>query len=184
MKTSILTLGTIIAFIAGSTFLTSCGSGNKNESESTEHQDMDGHNHGDIATADFSCPMHPEVTGIEGDKCSKCGMFLTKSSAETEGDSEEQMQEIDTVSFICPMHPEVKGINGETCSKCNMDLVASTNEMSMKGCMHKPGEKCANCSATDATKCTCKDAASCTCNKDGMKCMHKDGKSCANCKKA
>ena len=25
----------------------------------------------------FTCPMHPEVTGKEGDKCPKCGMSLT-----------------------------------------------------------------------------------------------------------
>jgi hypothetical protein len=25
----------------------------------------------------FACPMHPEVTGKEGDKCPKCGMALT-----------------------------------------------------------------------------------------------------------
>jgi hypothetical protein len=24
----------------------------------------------------YACPMHPEVTGKEGDKCSKCGMAL------------------------------------------------------------------------------------------------------------
>ncbi|MCA0366373.1 MAG: hypothetical protein LCH67_20215 [Bacteroidetes bacterium] len=24
--------------------------------------------------------MHPEVTGMEGDKCHKCGMKLTKAS--------------------------------------------------------------------------------------------------------
>ena len=24
----------------------------------------------------FSCPMHPEITGKEGDKCPKCGMAL------------------------------------------------------------------------------------------------------------
>lgn len=24
----------------------------------------------------FACPMHPEVMGKEGDKCSKCGMAL------------------------------------------------------------------------------------------------------------
>ena len=24
----------------------------------------------------FSCPMHPEVTGKEGDKCPKCSMAL------------------------------------------------------------------------------------------------------------
>lgn len=26
----------------------------------------------------YACPMHPEVTGKKGDKCSKCGMELTK----------------------------------------------------------------------------------------------------------
>jgi len=171
MKTSIITLGTIIAFIASSTFLTSCGSGDKNNSESTEHHDMDSHDHGDMASVEFSCPMHPEITGKEGDKCSKCGMFLTKSSGEVEGESEEHMHHADTVSFTCPMHPEVKGNKGDTCSKCNMDLVASVNDGTK--CMCKEGGKC-----------TCKDATTCTCNIGGMKCEHKDGESCANCKKA
>ena len=27
----------------------------------------------------YSCPMHPKVTGKQGDKCSKCGMDLTKT---------------------------------------------------------------------------------------------------------
>ena len=26
--------------------------------------------------AKYACPMHPEVTGKQGDKCSKCGMTL------------------------------------------------------------------------------------------------------------
>lgn len=26
--------------------------------------------------AKYACPMHPEVTGNQGDKCSKCGMDL------------------------------------------------------------------------------------------------------------
>lgn len=25
----------------------------------------------------YACPMHPEVTGKQGDKCTKCGMALT-----------------------------------------------------------------------------------------------------------
>ena len=24
----------------------------------------------------YACPMHPEVTGKDGDKCTKCGMYL------------------------------------------------------------------------------------------------------------
>ena len=26
----------------------------------------------------YACSMHPEVTGIKGEKCSKCGMELTE----------------------------------------------------------------------------------------------------------
>ncbi len=26
----------------------------------------------------YACPMHPEITGKQGDKCSKCGMDLTE----------------------------------------------------------------------------------------------------------
>ena len=29
-----------------------------------------------LNTAVFVCPMDPEITGKEGDKCSKCGMAL------------------------------------------------------------------------------------------------------------
>lgn len=31
-----------------------------------------------------ACPMHPEIMGIQGDKCSKCGMDLT-AKAKSEG---------------------------------------------------------------------------------------------------
>lgn len=27
----------------------------------------------------YSCPMHPEIIGKEGEKCSDCGMDLTES---------------------------------------------------------------------------------------------------------
>ncbi len=33
----------------------------------------------------FACPMHPEVTGKEGDKCSKCGMDLVAAKKEEPG---------------------------------------------------------------------------------------------------
>ncbi|WP_255078675.1 heavy metal-binding domain-containing protein [Lacihabitans sp. CCS-44] len=29
-------------------------------------------------TQSYSCPMHPEITGKEGEKCSDCGMDLTE----------------------------------------------------------------------------------------------------------
>jgi periplasmic mercuric ion binding protein len=34
------------------------------------------------AAAVFSCPMHPEITGKEAGKCSKCGMDLTAAKKE------------------------------------------------------------------------------------------------------
>ncbi len=41
--------------------------------------DMDMKDHAKMtADAKYACPMHPEVTGKEGDKCNKCGMKLTK----------------------------------------------------------------------------------------------------------
>ncbi len=30
----------------------------------------------------YACPMHPEITGIKGDKCSNCGMDLTPVSGD------------------------------------------------------------------------------------------------------
>ena len=166
MKKSILIVTTIIAFIAGSLVVTSCGSSSQKESESTDQHDMEGHDHDAMATANFSCPMHPGVTGKEGDKCSECGMFLTESS--TDGEHEEEMHKMDTIAFSCPMHQNVTGKKGDMCSTCNMALVASSKKGAIMSCSHKPGEKCEMCSA----------------EKDGMKCEHKNGETCPKCKKA
>lgn len=58
-------------------FMLSCSdaASNKAESESTQSVAADGHQH------TYSCPMHPEVTGKEGDACSKCGMKLEHNDA-------------------------------------------------------------------------------------------------------
>ena len=83
MKKFILITGIITASIAGASLLTSCGGSPSNQT-TTEHN----HSHADeTAEADtsFVCPMHPEVKGEEGDKCSKCGMALV-SQKESEHD--------------------------------------------------------------------------------------------------
>lgn len=50
--------------------LAACGpKGQQTESSGESHQD-----HAHVHT--YACPMHPEVQGQEGDKCSKCGMPL------------------------------------------------------------------------------------------------------------
>lgn len=56
-------------------FLASCNNiSNKENStvKTEEHAHGEGEHHEHI----FACPMHPEVTGKEGDKCPKCGMAL------------------------------------------------------------------------------------------------------------
>ena len=121
MKRTILTFATIIAFTAGSTLLTSCGSNTSSEDESTEQHDMnsdEGEHNDTMAEATHVCPMHPEITGLEGDTCSKCGMDLV---AVADADSEMEHSDMAT-THACPMHPEITGLEGDTCSKCGMDL--------------------------------------------------------------
>jgi hypothetical protein len=54
-----------------------------NTNENMEHK----HNQGDRV---YACPMHPEVTGKEGDKCPKCGMPL--EAVETTANGEVKME--------------------------------------------------------------------------------------------
>lgn len=59
------------------------------------------------------CSMHPEIMGMKGDKCSKCGMELTEKRTDK--------NVIDKV-YSCPMHPEIQGKLNSKCSKCGMPL--------------------------------------------------------------
>lgn len=36
----------------------------------------------DTTQTAYACPMHPDVTGKEGDKCSQCGMKLEAKASE------------------------------------------------------------------------------------------------------
>jgi len=61
--------------------MTSCGKKAEQATEEHHHGASDSTSkHEDMPTDStqtaFACPMHPEVTGKEGDKCSKCGMTL------------------------------------------------------------------------------------------------------------
>lgn len=69
MKTVIIT-----AIIIGSLSLTACNN-NGNKTKETASSES--------SATQFSCPMHPEVVGNKGDKCSKCGMELTEPFKET-----------------------------------------------------------------------------------------------------
>ena len=64
MKKSLLSI--LLPLMLATTLLfslSSCGGGNKTE---------------EVAEAVYACPMHPEITGKEGDTCNQCGMALEK----------------------------------------------------------------------------------------------------------
>lgn len=62
-------------FLSGTLLFTSC---NSKKNEQQEQKEAEGHEHkeGEDHDVVYACSMHPEVTGKEGDKCSKCGMKL------------------------------------------------------------------------------------------------------------
>ncbi|MBS1681519.1 MAG: putative Co/Zn/Cd efflux system membrane fusion protein [Cytophagales bacterium] len=75
MKKSIVTIAILTTgFLTGAVLFTSCNSKKTEQQEQKE----EGHEHakGEEHETVYACPMHPEVTGKEGDKCSKCGMKL------------------------------------------------------------------------------------------------------------
>lgn len=79
MKKSIVSFTFLFAglFVA-SALVASCGK--KTEEAEHHHAEGDTTSHEkmqmDTTQTAYACPMHPEVTGKEGDKCSKCGMKL------------------------------------------------------------------------------------------------------------
>ena len=62
--------------LAGIAFTACNNSGNKSTEES-QAVTRDSTTATAAGTQVYACPMHPEVTGKKGDKCSKCGMALT-----------------------------------------------------------------------------------------------------------
>lgn len=65
-KTILIIAGILLL---GLTALTSCGENNKISHKEEIHKH-------DKST--YACPMHPEITGKDGKKCSKCGMNLVE----------------------------------------------------------------------------------------------------------
>lgn len=70
---SILKISSAIALVAAITFI-SCNDGDDKTSvsDSTKTDTSAAHSSDHM----YACPMHPEVTGKEGDECPKCGMKL------------------------------------------------------------------------------------------------------------
>jgi hypothetical protein len=72
MKKSTAAFIIISGMIACSIVVTQCTSKPRQEQNQEEHDAMKK----DSSQIAYACPMHPEVTGKEGEKCSKCGMKL------------------------------------------------------------------------------------------------------------
>lgn len=93
MRKSILTIAILTSgLFVSSVLLTGCGTKKEQTTEEDQHMKTDATNQHDGMEMTYACSMHPEVTGKEGDTCSKCGMKLelVKSADTTENHSEHQ----------------------------------------------------------------------------------------------
>lgn len=68
------------------------------------------HNHG---TAEYTCPMHPEVNQMSAGNCPKCGMMLEPSAL---------APSVVRREYTCPMHPEIIRSEPGSCPICGMAL--------------------------------------------------------------
>ncbi len=121
MKRKLLVFGTSALFLMGVAFFTSCGTSQNDETEeeqvesieneTTDDKSVEENTETEQVAAAYACPMHPEITGNENDKCSECGMALEKVESEQTA-----------AAYACPMHPEETGKEGDKCSQCGMAL--------------------------------------------------------------
>jgi Cu(I)/Ag(I) efflux system membrane fusion protein len=77
--------------------------------------------------ANFSCPMHPEITSHKKDNCSICGMFLVENKKE-DPVINDSLKSNQTANFSCPMHSEVTSHKKDNCPICGMFLVENKKE--------------------------------------------------------
>jgi hypothetical protein len=82
-----------VILLAGSLFmLNACNSstGEKSVTADASHEHV------------YACPMHPEVTGKEGDKCPKCGMALEHNDSPVDNSVTYVMQFTSSAATIEP----------------------------------------------------------------------------------
>ena len=87
--------------------LQACNSNNHSMNDKTETMDTMMHSSQmvDSEHTHYACPMHKNMTGNKGDKCSECGMDMKD------------------MTYACPMHKDITGMEGDKCSECGMDMV-------------------------------------------------------------
>ncbi len=77
MKKSVLTIAILmLGLFISSVLFTGCGTKKERTTEEDQHMKSDTTKQHDEMGMAYACTMHPEVTGKEGDTCSKCGMKL------------------------------------------------------------------------------------------------------------
>ena len=69
------------------------------------------------ASAEYTCPMHPEVQSDKPGSCPKCGMALEPSRPVA--------QKRKTI-YTCPMHPQIEQEGSGQCPICGMALEPTT----------------------------------------------------------
>jgi hypothetical protein len=82
----------------------------------------------------FACPMHPEIIGKEGEKCSKCGMELTVPVKKTE--ITPQQQGGDTLVEVNRQQAESKVNNESVPSRFSIDDIVN-NYLTLKNALTK-----------------------------------------------
>jgi NADH:ubiquinone oxidoreductase subunit 6 (subunit J) len=80
-------------------------------------------------TADWTCPMHPEVSQPDPGTCPKCGMSLISRTAIANGEAEHEAV-TQPQAYTCPMHPEVRQDHPGNCPKCGMALIPAQDPAS------------------------------------------------------
>jgi hypothetical protein len=78
MKRSMSYSLTIVTITLSAFSFAACGSKSEQQEVTTESTLTEETN---VEEASHVCPMHPDITGKEGDKCSKCGMPLEAVAA-------------------------------------------------------------------------------------------------------
>lgn len=78
MKKLLLTTTFVISGFAACQLITGCGSKKEQSADQMKSDTTNQHKNMQMDSTQtvYACPMHPEVTGKDGDKCSKCGMNL------------------------------------------------------------------------------------------------------------